>query len=165
MEHLIVIADENERQLVKKYLPDCEWDIRVTGIGAINVLSSLMDIPRDTHILNVGYAGSANFELGTLVEVTEVSMNHPLCEYDEPVIKLQPIETSDTQTSMFPLFNKKAKCYTNSDFVVQSDYKDCVFDMELAFIASLGFESVSALKVVSDNLSLHTYHETIKEAE
>ena len=47
---------------------------------------------------------------------------------------------------------------TNCDFVLQSDHKDCVFDMELAFIAAQGFAAVSALKIVSDNLSLHDYH-------
>ena len=31
--------------------------------------------------------------------------------------------------------------------------------MELAFIASLGFKQLHSLKYVSDNLSLHTYHE------
>jgi hypothetical protein len=40
-----------------------------------------------------------------------------------------------------------------------SDYKDCVFDMELAFIAALGFKHLHSLKYVSDNLSLHAYHE------
>jgi hypothetical protein len=31
--------------------------------------------------------------------------------------------------------------------------------MELAFIAALGFENLYSLKIVSDNLSLHTYRE------
>ena len=53
----------------------------------------------------------------------------------------------------------RAVCYTNTDFVLASDYKDCVLDMELAFIAALGFKHPHALKYVSDNLSLHAYHE------
>ena len=31
--------------------------------------------------------------------------------------------------------------------------------MELAFIAALGFKQLHSLKYVSDNLSLHTYHD------
>ena len=50
-------------------------------------------------------------------------------------------------------------CYSNTDFVLQSDYRDCVFDMELAYIAALGFENLYSIKIVSDNLSLHTYRE------
>ena len=50
-------------------------------------------------------------------------------------------------------------CYSNTDFVLQSDYRDCVFDMELAYIAALGFENLCSIKIVSDNLSLHTYRE------
>ena len=159
MEHLIVIADENERQLIARYLPDCTWPVLVTGIGAVNVIHALRDIPRDTHLLNIGYAGSANFAIGTAVEVSEVRMNHPQCQYEEPVGYLAPLDDVQ-QASMFPLCDTKAVCYTNSDFVLQSDYTDCVFDMELAYIAALGFARVSALKVVSDNLSLHDYHKT-----
>ena len=54
---------------------------------------------------------------------------------------------------------RQAVCYTNCDFVLASDYKDCVFDMELAFIAALGFKNLHSFKYVSDNLSLHAYHE------
>ena len=54
---------------------------------------------------------------------------------------------------------RQAICYTNTDFVLASDYKDCVFDMELAFIAALGFKNLHSLKYVSDNLSLHAYHD------
>ena len=43
--------------------------------------------------------------------------------------------------------------------MLQSDYQDCVFDMELAYIAALGFEQLYSLKIVSDNLSLHDYRE------
>ncbi len=165
--NLILIAEEGERKLIEKYIPDCRWDVLVTGVGAVNVIRALRDLPRDTRILNIGYAGSANFEIGTLVEVSEVRLNHPNCKYGEPEQFLSPCDlgndaSDDTQSapSLFPIADRRAVCYTNSDFVLQSDYRDCVFDMELAYIAAMGFERVSALKVVSDNLSLHTYHQT-----
>ena len=170
--NLIVIAEEGERKLIEKYIPDCKWDVLVTGVGAVNVIRSLRDLPRDTHILNIGYAGSANFEIGTLVEVSEVRLNHPNCKYDEPIVHVSPCDlsnnapgTAQDAQSLFPIADRRAVCYSNCDFVLQSDYKDCVFDMELAYIAALGFERVSALKVVSDNLSLHAYHEVTKGVE
>ena len=170
--NLIVIAEEGERKLIEKYIPDCRWDVLVTGVGAVNVIRSLRDLPRDSHILNIGYAGSANFEIGTLVEVSEVRLNHPNCKYDEPIVPVSPCDlsnnapsTAQDAQSLFPIADRRAVCYSNCDFVLQSDYKDCVFDMELAYIAALGFERVSALKVVSDNLSLHAYHEVTKGVE
>ncbi|MBR0296208.1 MAG: hypothetical protein IJQ95_02295 [Paludibacteraceae bacterium] len=150
----ICIAEEGERDLVTKYLPDCQWPIIVTGVGAINVIQALNEVPREASLLNIGYAGSANFDIGTVVEVTEVRLNHPNVTYPEPKIELTPFDDG-----LWPIAERKAVCYTNCDFVMQSEYQDCVFDMELAFIASLGFASVSALKIVSDNLSLHAYHE------
>ena len=123
-----------------------------TGVGAINVIRALQDLPRDAELINIGYAGSANFNVGTWVEVSEVRLNHPNVTYDEPALKI-----SDSQAPISDAL--RAICYTNTDFVLQSDYKDCVFDMELAFIAALGFTNLHSLKYVSDNLSLHAYRE------
>ena len=150
----ICIAEEGERDLITTYLPNCTWPVIVTGVGAINVIQALSEVPREASLLNIGFAGSANFDIGTVVEVTEVRLNHPNVTYPEPKLMLTPFDDG-----LWPIAQQKAVCYTNCDFVMQSDYKDCVFDMELAFIASLGFASVSALKIVSDNLSLHDYHQ------
>jgi len=157
MKKFLLIAEEGERDLLSKYLPECNWPVIVTGVGAINIIRSLRDLPRDSQVVNIGYAGSANFDIGTLVEVTEVRLNHPNVTYPEPALTLTP---HAEQLSVIK--NRKsirAVCYSNCDFVLASDYKDCVFDMELAFIASFGFKRVSALKIVSDNLSLHAYHD------
>jgi hypothetical protein len=154
----IVIAEEGERDLIAKYLPGCDYPVIVTGVGAINIIRSLQNVPRESELINIGYAGSANYEIGTLVEVTEVRLNHPNVTYKEPALPLESLVQLGIQeyreTGVV-----KAVDYTNCDFVLQSDYKDCVFDMELAFIASLGFKSLASLKIVSDNLSLHNYHE------
>ena len=63
----ILIAEEGERDLIAKYLPDCNWPVVITGVGAINVIQSLRDLPREAEVLNIGYAGSSNFEVGTVV--------------------------------------------------------------------------------------------------
>jgi len=156
----ILIAEDSERKLVEEYLPG-ETNILVTGVGALNVLRSLRDLPRDTEIINIGYAGSANFALGTVVEVTESRLHHPNVTYPEPRMMLQPVDDLFFR-ALNPL---QAVCYSNTDFVLSSPCKDCVFDMELAYICGLSFTHLSSIKIVSDNLSLHDYHEVANGVE
>ena len=153
----LVMAEDGEQKLLDLAREQLGLDLSdakviYTGVGAINVIRALQDLPRDAQLLNIGYAGSANFNVGTWVEVSEVRLNHPNVTYDEPALKI-----SDSQAPISDAL--RAICYTNTDFVLQSDYKDCVFDMELAFIAALGFTNLHSLKYVSDNLSLHAYRE------
>lgn len=155
MAKYIVMAEEGEQVLIDKAREQLGLDLGdaqliYTGVGAINVIRSLQTLDREAEIYNIGYAGSANFDLGTWVEVTEVRLNHPNVTYKEPTLPLA--------VSCLPLA-KQAICYSNCDFVLASDYKDCVFDMELAYIAALGFKHLHSFKYVSDNLSLHAYHE------
>ncbi|MBP3587238.1 MAG: hypothetical protein J6J29_07070 [Paludibacteraceae bacterium] len=131
------------------------WDVVVTGVGAINVLRTLRAYSQDTIAINIGYAGSSNFQIGSIVAVTQAKLNHPNCSYPEPEIELESLEQSLCNTPSL----LHAPCYSGADFVLQSNYKDCVFDMELAYIAALGFKELYSFKVVSDNLSLHTYRE------
>lgn len=151
----IVMAEEGEHVLLDKVREQLgldlgETEVIYTGVGAINIIRSLQGLDREAELINIGYAGSSNFEIGTWVEVSEVRLNHPNVTYPEPELHLAPYAVCPA---------KQAVCYTNTDFVLQSDYKDCVFDMELAFIAALGFKNLHSLKYVSDNLSLHNYHE------
>ncbi len=157
MTKYIFMAEEGEHVLLDQVREQLGLDLSdatlvYTGVGAINIIRSLQDLDREAEVYNIGYAGSANFDLGSWVEVTEVRLNHPNVTYPEPELKLEPIGLSNQQV-------KQAVCYSNCDFVLASDYKDCVFDMELAFIAALGFKHLHSLKHVSDNLSLHTYHD------
>ncbi|MCQ2346780.1 MAG: hypothetical protein MJZ92_02480 [Paludibacteraceae bacterium] len=159
MEKYLVIAEEGELKLAeqlgfaltedRKHTTN-GYTLVITGVGAFNILKSLKSLPQDAEVVNIGYAGSANFDIGTIVEVTESRLNHPNVTYPEPTCELF-VEKDSPYT--------KAVCYSGTDFILQSDYKDCVFDMELAFIAGLGFKHLRSLKHVSDNLSLHAYHE------
>lgn len=157
MAKYIFMAEEGEHVLLDQVREQLGLDLSgatlvYTGVGAINIIRSLQDLDREAEVYNIGYAGSANFDLGSWVEVTEVRLNHPNVTYPEPELKLEPIGLSNQQV-------KQAVCYSNCDFVLASDYKDCVFDMELAFIAALGFKHLHSFKYVSDNLSLHAYHD------
>ena len=164
----IIMAEEGEQVLLDKAREELGLDLRdaeliYTGVGAINIIRTLQSLDREAELYNIGYAGSANFDLGTWVEVTEVRLNHPNVTYEEPTLEVMSLRDSGISVSRYP--EKSAICYTNCDFVLASDYKDCVFDMELAFIAALGFKNLHALKYVSDNLSLHAYHELTRGVE
>ena len=157
MTKYILIAEEGERKLLTDLgLSIEDYEVIVTGVGAFNILCTCRDLDKNAEVLNVGYAGSSNFEIGSWVEVTESRLNHPNVRYEEPTYKLIKDEG---QLAFDDEQYIRAVCYTNTDFVFASDYRDCVFDMELAFIAGLGFTNLRALKYVSDNLSLHAYHE------
>ena len=157
MAKYIVMAEEGEHGLLDQLKEQTGLDLSdatliYTGVGAINIIRSLQNLDREAEIYNVGYAGSANFDLGTWVEVTEVRLNHPNVTYSEPELPITNHQSPITNV-------KQALCYSNCDFVLASDYRDCVFDMELAFIAALGFKNLHSFKYVSDNLSLHAYHD------
>ena len=153
---IFVIAEKEESVLIDRLFPNAMpegAELLVTGVGAINVLRSLGSIDRSTHLINVGYAGSANFAIGTWVRVTESLLHHPNFKYPEPCLPLQ-VPAALPAVEMI-----EAPCYSGVDFVLQSPFKDCVFDMELAFIMAMGFQNVESYKYVSDNLSLHEYRE------
>ena len=176
--HFIVIAEAGdfigEQKLIAQHLngemrdgqwhmeDGSVWEIIVTGVGAINVMSTLRDIPRNAQIINIGYAGSANYEIGSVVCVTEAKLNHPCVSYPEPQLLLK---TALSEWLKAPSECLESICYSNTDFVLQSEYRDCVFDMELVYIAAMGFENLVALKIVSDNLSLHDYREVAAGVE
>lgn len=144
---LVVIATKDELHLVKELKYD-HFPILITGVGGMNVINALKDIPRDTEILNIGYAGSNKLDIGTIVQVNKVQTYHPSVDFYE--------------CNSNNLTIGKYNCYTSTDFVTHCDIEEpCVFDMELAFICALGFKVVRSIKKVSDNLSLKEYENTI----
>ena len=162
MKHLVVIAEKEELKLVEK-LGYSHYPVLITGVGALNVIEALKDIPKDTNLINIGYAGSKDLEPGKFYSVNMVSLYHPNVDYFEHQYDLGWIpwgveaETEDDEP-MIPV-----KCLTGTDFVLESNVKGCVFDMELAYIKALGFEYVIAYKYVSDNLDLQEYREKFNE--
>ena len=140
---VMVVAEEHEAKLVEG-----PWEVIVTGIGALNVMSSLADVNRDVPLINVGYAGSNTIPKGETVRVGAVRLYHPCVEYNEPEYTL----------------DGSVPCYTSTDFVTETDMTEpCLFDMELAFILAMGFSDVIAEKVVSDNLCMDEHRDMISE--
>lgn len=142
---IIVVATDEEYKLARKYFK--KQKIIKTGVGGINVIRKLNKLPKDTEIINFGYAGSNVLPTGTMVKVGKCKLYHPNVEYKEPTFKLENYTTT---------------CYTSNDFVLQTNIQEPVlFDMELAYILALGFKKVKSIKIVSDNLSLEQYEENI----
>lgn len=137
---MIVVATREENERFNAEI--------VTGVGFGNVYRALADVPRDTPIVNIGYAGSNTIPKGTVCVIKECRHYHPTVEYAED----------------FYEFNSgKYICYTSDDFVTHTDIKEpVVFDMELYAILSMGFTNVTAIKIVSDNLSLEEYESEVQ---
>lgn len=114
----------------------------VTGVGGLNVIKAMSDLPRDTEIHNIGYVGSNKIPVGTKCRIGKVKTYHPNVDFDEEEFFLDGDIT----------------CYTSGDFVLKSDVEEpCVFDMELAYIMALGFKHVVSEKIVSDCLDIDQF--------
>jgi hypothetical protein len=144
---IVAVATPKEKRLIRQLLDREEYDkVVITGVGGTNVVARLRSYPRDTHIINIGFAGSATIPKGEVVRVKDVSLYHPNCEYDEPVMHIS---------------DEGVHCYTSCDFIGDKDAENSVFDMELAFIAALGFRKIESIKVVSDGIDYEEYEQTI----
>lgn len=140
----LVIATPDEKKLIKDY--QAYDEVIVTGVGYGNVFQALKDIPRDSEIVNVGYAGSNELPKGSRCIVGRSMSYHPNCEYEEKT---------------YMLHEGGVDCYSSSDFVTENTIDvPAVFDMELYAIMSMGFENVWSMKVVSDQLDYDEYEGT-----
>ena len=62
MKGYVVIATKDEINLIDDRYRN--FPIIITGVGGTNVVRALNDIPRDTMIVNIGYAGGLNLKVG-----------------------------------------------------------------------------------------------------
>lgn len=160
MKTFVVIAEEEELKLVKQLGYEKET-IFFTGVGALNVIESLKDLPKDDiQIINIGYAGSKDLKPGKFYCVDKSTLYHPNVDYHESVYEIGWVPWPKGLNNEVGLLPKT--CYTGCDFVLSSDKTDCLFDMELAYILALGFKNVISFKYVSDNLDLQQYREEAK---
>ena len=143
---LIVIAESQELRLLRNHPELGAWPVLLTGAGPDAVLRALRDIPRDTEIVNLGFAGSQHFSLGDEVRVDTA-------QFWNPVAALPRSRTYHLA------FSEGAHCYTSCDFVqgLPTTPPASVFDMELAFICALGFRKVKSYKTISDSLDYNQF--------
>lgn len=144
----IIVATDEEYNLVRKYLP--EFDVLQTGVGASNVINKCCDLSSKVDVINIGFCGSNNLKIGSVVTVSKtyrlLTSNIAFKDYRNGYV------LSDTG---YP-------CYTSNEFVTKTDIKeDCVFDMELNYLAAFNFNLLGAVKIVSDNLSVWEYEQSV----
>ena len=143
---VILAAEEAEYNKCREVFPEVECIL--TGVGAGNIIKTCCSLPKRTRIINIGYAGSNNIEIGTVSLVSDsFRYTDGNYEFDDHA---NPLHLSDEG---FP-------CYTGNSFFTESDKTSpALYDMELNYIASFSprLELVAAVKIVSDNLSVDAF--------
>ena len=140
----------------------------ITGIGkqrvAMNLAIYMENYEKPDIIINLGYAGSTNSEIGTWANVSEI-YNY---EWEIPGEEKYTMDGIDNKELIVKVEDEKINklpCYTAEKFVTGTTIsEDVLFDMELHSIYLIccihGIKLLS-LKKVSDNLSLDNYYENI----
>ena len=143
---VILAAEEVEYNRCREIFPEIEC-IR-TGVGAGNVIKACCNLPKGTRIINIGYAGSNNIEIGTVTLVSD-SFRYTDGNYE-----------FDDHANPLHLSDEGLPCYTGNSFFTESDRTEpTLYDMELNYIASFSphLKLVAAVKIVSDNLSVDAF--------
>ena len=134
---LVILCAEEEEA---KHINHPKAKVIVTGVGVVNIIKNLPKIPPKAKIINVGYAGSNKYPVGSVISVNRVERFHRTIVNEQP-IDLVPCYVSDL-------------CYTVDDFVNTSYVMEIpLIDMELYYLAAR-FLNIKSLKIVSDNLSI-----------
>jgi len=144
----ILIADKNEADNIK--IPqELKDDVKIIllGWGETSVIKTLSKLffkgvfNKNDKFFNIGYVGSNQFPIASVVVVGSVAKEIPSHTVKEPSIKLNK--------------NSSVKCYSSLNFVESTKHTG-VFDMELYTLATF-FPKIKSVKVVSDNLNYHEY--------
>ena len=144
-------------------------DLIITGIGkqktAIGLSTYLCTNARPDIIINIGYAGSTNEEIGRWINISK-SYN---LEWDIPGEEKYSMKDIGNQELEKIENLKLLPCYSSETFVTSSKIKDnVIFDMELHSICLLGDLyniPVLSLKKISDNLNMEDYYKNLKRDE
>lgn len=176
---LIVCAMKKEASLIaqKLELEKKEGDLYsknnisllITGIGkqktAISLATYLCKSKKPDLIVNIGYAGSTNLQVGTWVSITK-SYNY---EWEIPgEEKYSMIDFGNQNLQVVNVDKiKKVECYSAESFVTSTNLEGSIaFDMELhsiAILCDMYKIPLMSLKKISDNLSLNDYYDNLKE--
>ena len=144
----ILIADKQEAKNIKipKELKDV---VKIVLLGwgetaTIKTLSKMLlngKFSKNDKFFNVGYVGSNEFPIGTVVKIGQVFKENPSNTVQEYGLKKKK--------------KSNVNCFSSINFVEQTKHVG-VFDMELYTLATF-FPKIKSVKVVSDNLDYHEY--------
>ena len=154
-----------ENNIYNKIIDNTEVNLIKTGTGkqktAIYLTKYLENNKKPNLIINIGYVGSTDIEIGKWISVNKsynLEWNIPNEEKYSMDIGNQKLDTVKEL--------EKVPCYTAEGFVTKTDIKErVVFDMELhsvVLIADIYKVPLVSIKQVSDNLSLDKFYENIE---
>ena len=158
----IIVATDEEYVFIRNLFQD-QYEIIETGAGGPNTVAKLVDLDKTEPILSIGFACSNNLEIGTVTIIKDVALYHPNRTFEETVYQLEQTVPADILKTIIEtgkpqrvLRETSVSCLTSSDTVEKTMIEEpVVFDTELVYLPALGFEHVSAIKIISDNFSLH----------
>lgn len=140
---LVILCAEEEEA---KHINHPKAKVIVTGVGVVNIIKNLPKIPPKAKIINVGYAGSNKYPVGSVISVSKVERFYKPTIISESIINLTPCYINDF-------------CYTCDDFINTSiDIEIPLVDMELYYLAAR-YPNIESIKIVSDNLNLNKHRE------
>lgn len=136
----------------------------ISGIGkqktAIELVKYLENNDIPDLIINIGYAGSTNQEIGTWVSINK-SYN---LEWEIQGEEKYSMDVGN-QDLVVVQGIKSLPCYSAESFVTQTSIKeDVIFDMELhslAIICDMYNIKLASIKKISDNLNMKDYYKNI----
>lgn len=140
----------------------------ITGIGkqmtAISLIEYLCNNEKPDIIVNIGYAGSTDIQIGKWVNITR-SYNY---EWEIPgEEKYVMLAGGSQQLQLIPDKTiEQVECYSAECFVTETDIKDHIaFDMELHSLSIICDKydiPLLSMKKISDNLCINNYYQNIE---
>lgn len=157
--------EQKEEKIHSGKVNNTSVNLIITGIGkqktAIGLTRYLENHQKPDCIINIGYAGSTNTEIGKWINVDK-SYN---LEWNIPGEQKYSMDIGNQKLELIPEL-ESLPCYSAECFVTKTDIKESViFDMELHSVCLIGdiYDiPVVSIKQVSDNLSLDKYYENIE---
>lgn len=124
--------------------------IVITGAGLSNVIQTpIFKVNSNDHLINIGYAGSNLYPIGTVCSVKKCRRLTPSLTINESELELNSLLTG-------------VCCYTADSFIEHARDEIPLVDMELYYLASI-YPQIQSLKIVSDNLDFNEYKKAVFE--
>ena len=167
MNFLFVIAMEKEaNKIIEYYNLKKEENIYrkgnielvITDFTRNGIVKSLIGIDTsDKIIINVGFVGSNNLDVGSVVQVDRSFGYHfDLTPFGDALYYApnSPYELDKIDDL------RSVDCYTSDGFVTSTNLiDDAIFDMELNILTVFPHKKLFSIKIVSDNLNTDEYED------
>lgn len=147
-------------------IKETQMNLIITGIGkqktAIGLTKYLCKNRIPDLIINIGYAGSTNTEIGKWISIDK---SYNLEWYIPGEEKYSMLDFGNQELETVEEL-EKLPCYSSETFVTKTDIKEnVIFDMELhsvSIIADMYKIPLISMKKISDNLNMDDYYKNIE---